>query len=134
VVGVVEGGVVLLAFAAHRVMDTIQSVRALACSSEACWGATIEADLPMGMVALGVDSVAGVGWRLWGAGTERVSVSSRTLTRLLIVLRIFSTGGMVTGGPFFETRPEKEMGESAIDSNKGRGEGKELRAEPRWYS
>jgi hypothetical protein len=119
VVGVVEGGVVLLAFAAHRVMDAIRSVRARVCSSEACWGAAIDADLPLGMVALGVVTVAGMGLGLWGAGTERVSVSSRTLTRLLIVLRIFSTGGMVTGGPSFETRPGRETGEAAIDSSAG---------------
>jgi hypothetical protein len=117
VVGVVEGGVVLLAFAAHQVMDAIRSVRARAYSSEACWGATFEADLPSGMVALGVVTVAGVGVGLWGAWAESVSVSSRTLTRLLIVLRIFSTGGMGTGGPSFETRPDIEMGEAAIDSS-----------------
>jgi hypothetical protein len=119
VVGVVEGGVVLLAFAAHQVMDTIWSVRALACSSEACWGAAIEVDLPSGMVALGVVLVAGVGIGLWGAGTERVSVSSSTLTRLLIVLRIFSTGGMVTGGPSFKTKPAKETEAAAINSSEG---------------
>ena len=130
-VGVVEGGVVLLAFAAHQVMDTIWSVRALACSSEACWGAAIEVDLPSGMVALGVVLVAGVGMGLWGAGTERVSVSSSTLTRLLIVSRIFSMGGMVTGGPSFETRPDRGMGMAAINSTK---EGEDLRAKPRQYS
>ena len=71
------------------------------------------------MVTLGVVTVAEMGVGLWGVWTERVSVSSRTRTKLLIVSRIFSTGGMLTSGPSFEARPDIEMGEAAIDSGMG---------------
>ena len=43
----------------------------------------------------------------------------------------FLNGGMVTGGPSFETRPDRGTGMAAINSTK---EGEELRAKPRQYS
>ena len=77
--------------AAHLAMVAIRSVRTLLWRSVANWGDTWSSPLPS-MVALGSITVARVGG---GGGVvvgaERVSVSSRTLTRWLMVLRTFST-------------------------------------------
>ena len=84
------GGEVGVTALAHLVMDCMWSVRTLLCMSEADWGDTWSSPLPS-VVALGSITVTGgVGG---GRAGERfnVSVSSRTLTRLLIVSRIFST-------------------------------------------
>jgi len=66
-------------------------VRTLLWRSLADWGNTRSSPLPS-VVALGSMTVAGVSLVGEGAG-ERVTVmvSSRTHTRLLMVLRIFST-------------------------------------------
>jgi hypothetical protein len=75
--------------AAHLVMVAIWSVRTLLWSSLADWGDTWSSPLPS-VVTLGSITVAG-GVGGGGAGERlSISVSSRTLTRLLMVSRIFS--------------------------------------------
>jgi hypothetical protein len=84
------GGGVGVTDLAHLVMDCMRSVRTLLWMSEADWGDTWSSPLPS-VVALGSITVAGgVGGEGEGARLM-VSVSSKILTRLLIVSSIFST-------------------------------------------
>jgi hypothetical protein len=111
-VGGVLGEGFLWTVVAHLVIDSMRSVRTLACSSEAEWGA-IRTDSPLGGVTVEAVIVAGVGLGVKGA--KSVSVSFSTRTRLLIVSRIFSTGGMgVTGSTSFKASPVVGMREAAI--------------------
>jgi hypothetical protein len=82
----VEVGVTALA---HLVMDAIRSVRTLLWSSEADWGDTWSSPLPS-VVALGSITVAGGVGGVEGGARLMVSVSSKILTRLLMVSSIFS--------------------------------------------
>jgi len=75
---------------AHLVMDVMRSVRTLLWSSEADWGNTRSSPLPS-MVALGSITVRGGVGGEGGGARLIVSISSKILTRLLMVSRIFST-------------------------------------------
>jgi hypothetical protein len=85
----VEGGLGVTALA-HLVMDAMRSVRALLCSSEADWGNTWSSPLPS-VVALGSITVAGGAGGEGGGARLMVSVSSKILTRLLMVSSILLT-------------------------------------------
>jgi hypothetical protein len=75
---------------AHLVMVAMQSVRTLLWMLQADWGDTWSSPL-LSVVTLGSITVTG-GVGGGGAGERfSISVSSRTLTRLLMVSRIFST-------------------------------------------
>jgi hypothetical protein len=85
----VEGEVGVTALA-HLVMDCMRSVRTLLWSSEADWGDTWSSPL-LSVVTLGSITVAGGVGGVGGGTRVTVSMSSRILTRLLIVLSILLT-------------------------------------------
>ena len=85
----VEGEVGVTALA-HLVMDCMRSVRTLLWSSEADWGDTWSSPL-LSVVTLGSITVAGGVGGGGGGSRFTMSVSSRILTKLLIVSSILST-------------------------------------------
>jgi hypothetical protein len=84
----VEGGLGVTALA-HLVMDAMWSVRTLLWRSEADWGDSWSSPLPS-VVTLGSITVAGGVGGGGGGARLMVSASSKILTKLLMVSRIFS--------------------------------------------